>query len=627
MKKLLLLFSVLLCGLQQAVADDAGSMLMGYCGETPFSGMVLGGARQESIVCVKFDEEFTTQFAGCKVLGVRAMISGQPGGTAGVWLTDELPTKVPNMTDPSDPRTDDYYKAAQKKPEEFAYHFPYESWLDMSKGADLAWAWMEGAFKEGYTIEAGKPFYAGFRTFPPVGAMSNAVIATENGGTDVHSFVYFNNSEDPWCPLAQTSMAEYGVNLMIQVRISGESLPKNNIAMANIKGADFQPADEPTSFQCVIQNKGANTLKSFEMSYFIDNVLQGSRTMNFQNGLEYGQFGGFTLDDIVFTKSGSHTLRVVLSKPNGVDDTDPSDNERSFGITVYRDEESVERHVLVETFTGLTCGNCPAAHEREEEAFEGLDPIWVTHHAGYYDDELTVPISKEMTWFYNEGGGTYAPGIMFDRTVINNYIETGKPGPVFVPAAPNELRTVYENLTKVPTSVGIALEATYDEASRQLVVTAKGDVMGDPGVKDPRINVWLTESGIKVRTAQSGSTLGRDYVHNHTMRGSLTPTWGDKVSLADGSFSRTYTYNLDAKWVPANMEVVAFIANIDGSDATNCRVLNAAKLPIKSLMPEGISTLSAGQTQQGGIVYDMQGRTIREAERGVYITGGKKILK
>lgn len=635
MKKIILLLSAILMGVQSTLAQDAASLLMGYCGESPYTSMTLGGKEtepghsishsREQFVAVQFDEDFVSRFAGCRVTAVRVCLGGSVPQTAGVWITEELPAEVPYMTDANGTQTCDFVRAAQFNPEAYAYHFPYEAWIDTRNGGtkidpNYSFSWKEAQLQKPYTISADKPFYAGYRAFAAPGGVGGQVIALENGGaagTDDHSWVYFPESENHWCPLAQTSMAQFNVGLMIQVRIEGDALPKNNVAMAAINGSEYVTTAEPLSLECVMQNKGVNKLMSFDMTYSIDGVSQGTKTMKFTNGLEYNQYGGFKLDGITFSEPGAHTITVTATRPNGEEDTQPSDDTMTKTITVYAAEVSLPRRVLVETFTGITCGNCPGAHEREEEAFEGTDAIIVTHHAGFYADELTLNASVDLTWFYNNGGGTFAPAIMMDRTNVNGFYKTDYPGPVFYPGEPEGLRNVHTTLKKIPTTVDVKLQASYDPATRQLTVTATGDVLATPAGDDHRINVWLTESGIKAKAKQSGSSLGADYIHNNVLRALLTTSsWGDKIDLTGTTYTRTYTTTLNSKWNPENMEIVAFLGNIDGADPTNCRVLNADNLRLADIMTNGIGTVS---TDSLGAVeyYSLSGQRLTAPTSGV----------
>lgn len=633
MKKILLYFAMLLLAIPATAQEDAGSLLLGYCKETPFSGMVLGGARRESFVCVKFDEEFTKQYAGCEVSSISVCMAGIVGKTAGVWLTDELPAEVPYMSNPDDRTSDDFYKCATGNYKDYAFHFPYEGWIDVSKGQDLAWQWVEQPLDNAYTIQAGVPFYAGFRVFQAPGSTSNAVVALENGGTDPHSIVYFPDSQDHWCPLAQTNMSEYGSNLMLKVRVSGGALPTNDISLLAVQGDEFLKTGEKYDYRCVVHNSAANVVKSFDVSYSLDGVLQTSKTLTAEKGFAYNENAGFTLEGISFTTPGEHEISVTVSNPNGNADIHPEDNTQTLKLTVYNAADALPRNVLVETFTGLTCGNCPGAHEREAEAFKDLDVIMVTHHSGYYDDVFTTDADKSYTWFYN--GGNFAPAIMMDRTNPNSFYATGYYGPVFLPGDPEDLRSIYTTLTNIPTTVNVKLAATYNPSTRLLTVTASGDVLSDPLAADPRLNVWLTESNLKAVRAdgkpmpQNGSSLGADYIHNNVFRLTLTPTWGDKVDLSGATYERTYTCTLDESWKPENMEIVGFLANIDGDDCNNCRVINAGKMALSDAsLVDGISHQQTTANGRPAAVRDLQGRIVTATNgRGVVLIGSKKVLK
>lgn len=623
--RILLFIMALLPWMSQIVSaqDEPESLVTGYCGEMPQQGMSMG-ANHEAIVTVRFDEDFSARFEGCRVTAIRVCMSGVIGATAGVWLTEDLPSVIPTQTDPNDVRTRDYYKAAQGKPEEFAYHFPMESWIKIPKSQTekdaMAWQWVEMPLPEKYTIKRGCAFYAGFRSWPPIGGTSNAVVALSGGETDEHSWVYFHDSDDPWAQLLATNMAEFGVNLMIQVRLEGDHLPTNDIAMAAINGSDYLKVGEDYRYECVVQNMAANTIKSFDMTCYVDGKLViNNRHMEFPNGIKYKEYGGFVIDDICFYETGFHHIDVTVSNPNGVEDVLDGDNSLRRSVQVYNPADVVPRKVLVESFTGLTCGNCPAAHDREEEALEGTDAICVTHHSGFVDDPFTTPADKEYTWLFGAGGSTYAPAIMMDRTNVNTVTQIMDPGPVFYPGEPTGIRKVHDYLAEIPTMVSVDIDGAYNAETRELTVTVSGNVLAFPEGNDHRINVWLTESGIpsyKVKQAQTGSSLGMNYIHNHVMRSNLTPIWGAAVNLKGTTYSKTYTTTLNKDWEADNMEIVAFIGNTDGYDVNNNRVLNAEKCALKALT-SGVKEVET--VASPAVAYNLAGQRIDAPAKGVSI--------
>jgi hypothetical protein len=84
------------------------------------------------------------------------------------------------------------------------------------------------------------------------------------------------------------------------------------------------------------------------------------------------------------------------------------------------------------------------------------------------------------------------------------------------------------------------------------------------------LSIMLTESGII--DAQDDFEAGGivdDYVHKHVLRDMMTPVTGAPVlsSIITGqTFSETYTKTLDAGWEADNMEIIAFVSLVNGSD-------------------------------------------------------------
>lgn len=623
MKKTLILLLLAILGMPQVMraADDTetASITVGYCQEECATSMALGGARRESIVAVRFDEDFVKRYAGCDVKAIRVCFGNIVGKTAGVWLDEERPDEIPYMTDPNDAKSDDYYKAAAGKPQDFAFHFPYEEWIDVSAGQALARQWVEIPLSKSYRIKGDQAFLAGFRTFPAPGSTSNSLIALASGGTEEHSWVYFPDSEDHWAQLLQTNMAEFGVNLMIQVVIEGSDLPVNDIAMAAVNGSDFLKIGEEYRYECVMQNKATNIVKSFDLSYSIDGKeVMTNKTMNFQNGLKYNEYGGFVIDNISFTEPGMHHITVTVSNPNGVEDTNPKDNVITKSVNVYDPANSVDRRVLVESFSTASCGNCPGAHEREREAFDGTDVIEVCHHSGFNTDPFTTKTDTELLWFYNMGGSTFAPAIMMDRTSVNSFYDTGYPGPIFLPGAPNDLRTIAETLKDVPSTVGVEIAGEYNPETRELSVDISGSVLAFPTGSDHRINVWLVEDNLKCKQPQSGSSEGANYIHRNVFRETLTGVWGEQINLKSTSYAKNYTFTIPAAWNPDNVKVVAFLANITIDDPTNCKVFNAQEIKLSELIPSSIAQLSVGQPSTT-TYYNLAGQRTTSNAEGVNI--------
>lgn len=632
MKKHLLALLALVLAALPAAAQETASVLMGYCEETSYTGMSMGSQQQEAIVAVRFDEDFVKRYAGCKVTSVRVCMSGVIGATAGVFLfsDNDRPENIPHTTNPDDRTADDYYKAAQGKTSEFAYHFPYEAWIDLPGRTDteardaMMWQWIEVPLNKPYTINANEAFFAGFRSFPPIGGTSRQVVALSGGGTNEHSWVYFPDSDNwtKWAQLLETNMAEFGVNLMIQVRVEGDNLPTNDIALAAVNGADFLKTGELYDYECVIQNMATNNVKSFDVSYWIDGrEIVKNKHMEFQNGIKNKEYGGFKITDVVFTEPGMHHIEVTVSNPNGVDDLNPKDNTIVKSVEVYDPKDAVERRVLVESFSTASCGNCPGAHEREREAFDGTDVIEVCHHSGFYTDPFTTETDEKLTWFYNMGGSSFAPAIMMDRTNVNSFYDTGYPGPVFLPGDPTSLKNIAQTLKDVPATVGVDITGDFNPETRKLDVNVSGKVLAIPKGSDHRLNVWIVEDNLKCKQPQSGSSEGVNYIHRNVFRQSLTDHWGKTMNLKNADYSEDFTFDVPAGWNADNIIIVAFLSNIDNYDPTNCKVFNSNKATLSSLISTSIANVPASDpTAQ--TYYNLAGQRTQASACGLRIEQG-----
>jgi hypothetical protein len=173
---------------------------------------------------------------------------------------------------------------------------------------------------------------------------------------------------------------------------------------------------------------------------------------------------------------------------------------------------------------------------------------------GQYD--LRSPQAAELADLLGPNLG-YPAGVV-NRTPINGDMQTG--AQQWASAISSQLET--------PASVELSLSKEYNPGTRELSVTVTG-ISKEAITGDIRISVMLTESGIV--DAQDDFEAGgivQDYVHNHVLRTMLTPAAGAPVvtSLVAGqTFSQMYSTTLDAAWIPSNMEIIAFVSNVQGS--------------------------------------------------------------
>ena len=248
-------------------------------------------------------------------------------------------------------------------------------------------------------------------------------------------------------------------------------------------------------------------------------------------------------------------------------------------ISIY--DNATQRKVFFEQFTTAKCPNCPPAHEYLAEMLNGKDNvIWMSHHAGYFTDNLTIPENEEMLVFYNDGGGTYAPAAMIDRT---HFPETGEPGPVMSAYVEEAF---LDNQISVPSFVTVEItDVTFNSQTRELSATVSGTVVSDiSAYNSPRVSLYVKEDNIKMN--QSGASA--NYIHNNSMRDAISNVWGDEnvitSSTTGSTFSKTYTYTVPATMKAQDLYLVAFVTEYNNN--VNARsVLNATQAKLSEVAP------------------------------------------
>jgi len=223
----------------------------------------------------------------------------------------------------------------------------------------------------------------------------------------------------------------------------------------------------------------------------------------------------------------------------------------------------VRRVVLLEDFTGQKCTNCPDAHRKIEQLQEQYPGsiVAVSIHGG------SMAINKSKTNFDSNGNRVYLGTDEGQAYNNNNRIDFWPAGVINRRSGGLGLKDWGDYIDKElerPTDVDLKLAAHVDgnEVKIDLTVEPHADIQGT-------LNVWILESGIVARQMDDSGRYNTDYVHNHVFRAPVTPANGEPVTLTNGiytdkNYSIALRYNEQEHWNPANLSVVAFIADSDG---------------------------------------------------------------
>ncbi len=352
-----------------------------------------------------------------------------------------------------------------------------------------------------------------------------------------------------------------------------DEYPNNRVGFVSSNASWLIAAGSNSSVEVTAVNTGRDTLTSFDIVYSVNGGE--SQTISVSD-IAIPLFGTYTK---TFTYSqetaGAATFNITVNNPNGDSEAELNNNSGNAITTFYTADQTTQRNTVLEHFTTARCPNCPSAHQRLEQAINNIEDrvIWIAHHSGYYTDAMTIAASEEAQKFFNDGGATYAPAIMLDRST--DYATSEDPGPVFFPG--NGLSSIFSSALSKPALVTVNISnVNYNPQSRTLSLTVSGQFISDVAFDSPRLTVYLMQDNILA--AQSGAT--GTYVHNHVLRACVTDAWGDATAItsttAGSTFEKTYTFTL-----PTNMRAdftwaAAFVSN-DNSNVNRCQIHNGAK--------------------------------------------------
>ena len=223
-----------------------------------------------------------------------------------------------------------------------------------------------------------------------------------------------------------------------------------------------------------------------------------------------------------------------------------------------------DRKHLIEHFTGDQCGYCPYGMYSIVDYLETAKTptIWVSHHAGYNQDEFTINESRELVSALGVSG---APAMAMNRTLQEQ-------GLIFHPGYLPEITIKDKNKA----AVSVNIKHSYDAASRKMDITVSGESSFATDGKF-LLSVLVKENRLVGKQADYYYALGqnswKEFMHTRVVRDMLTKATGDTIELVNQAYSKTWSYTIPEKWVPENCCVVAYV-----TPAGNQPVINAEQV-------------------------------------------------
>jgi hypothetical protein len=283
-----------------------------------------------------------------------------------------------------------------------------------------------------------------------------------------------------------------------------------------------------------------------------------------------------------------------------------------FGIFICRfsagayevSTEVQKKKILLEEFTGIHCVYCPYGHQIANNLIlaQPENVFSIAIHSGHY----AVPNTGEPDFRIEEGEifdsyfGANTMGYpcgMINRRPVQLGGSPNPTGPILNRSSWTEAAklTHYEEAP-----VNLWLAANFDGSSRKLTIHVEGYYTGDVDQIENFLHVAITQNNII--GPQSGGLLGDQYVHKHTLRALVTPTWGDTIAQPEKEqyFTRQFVYTLPADikgtaLAAENIDVIAFVT-ADKGDILNVEQVQPTYInhtkPLKITLSQGKDGIS-----------------------------------
>ena len=376
-----------------------------------------------------------------------------------------------------------------------------------------------------------------------------------------------------------TRMRDTG-NLSVQCIVESDHFPEYHIEANSLVVPYYAKIGETTAISFKVRNRGtAAVVEAGAFTYEV--AIDGNPVGTFTNTIPFGQTF-VTLNANVpcnGLEPGEHTLTVTTATINGEPVLLPITLSSEF---IAIGEGYVRQMRLVEQFTSTSCTYCPSG----SAAIKALsdmrgDIAWVGIHDiqnPSYPDPFATSQGDSIT--SREGCDGFPEG-SFDRST--GYESASAVCVVLTSSnaqASARQHDAFLNYIATPAWAQVNINSTFDEQTRQAVVTIDGDMapefdvlMGD----NPRLTVYITEDNLVAPQYKNNSWV-ENYVHNGVFRQALGTIFGVALNRTGNHYKNEFTVEIPTSWKAEDLNVVAFISHAPlGSALTEIWVNNANK--------------------------------------------------
>lgn len=481
--------------------------------------------------------------------------------------------------------------------------------------------WNTITLDEPYTISQDQEIFVGFDFIQNSTPKGNSytedcfpLSVVQAGRTDMPVLMFANipasagGSGEGWY-----SFGTSNGNLSIQLIVEGD------FADYSVTPEDFDMISAAVNKESRLTLSFANGSKEAvnDLDYImtIDGVAGAEQHVKLSEAVGTGDTGSLSLTIPAQAEAGKKALKVEITKVNGnANEAKDKVAEGELGVSATQ----YPRNAVVEEFTTEQCPKCPAGAKVLTSALAKVDEtrtFTACHHAGYGTDWLTKSWDEDLVGLMFGNQGSFAPGIMFNRTsddlpkgqnLLGNVLSINAYSASAIAAfIKNELN----GLADATLTVDVALSEDGNTAN----VTVNGECNEGYDTESSLLTLYLTEDNIKAKS-QSGAS-GKFY-HNHVIR-YANSSWGEQVEWDNQKFTKTFSIPLNSTWAKDKMKVVAFLNKHNKKNYKNCKIANSNGRDLE--MSSGINGVVNGKQLTEVARYTIDGVKLTAPQQGLNI--------
>lgn len=481
--------------------------------------------------------------------------------------------------------------------------------------------WNTITLDEPYTISQDQEIFVGFDFIQNSTPKGNGytedcypLSVVQAGRTDMPMLLFINiprsqgGEGEGWYNFGK----DYG-NLSIQLIVEGD------FADYSVTPEDFgkisAAVNKESRLTLSFNNLSKEAVNDLDYIMTIDGVAGEEQHVKLSEAVATGNTGSFSLTIPAQAEAGKKALKIEITKVNGnINESKDKVAEGELGISATQ----YPRNAVVEEFTTEKCPKCPAGAKVLKSALAKVDEtrtFTACHHAGFYTDWLTKSWDNDLVELMFGNQGSFAPGIMFNRTsddlpkgdaLLGNVLSLNSYSANVIAAfINNELN----GLADAALTVDVALSEDGNTAN----VTVNGECNEAYDTESSLLTLYLTEDNIKAKS-QSGAS-GKFY-HNHVIR-YANSSWGEQVEWNNQKFTKTFSIPLTSTWAKDKMKVVAFLNKHNKKNYKDCKIANSNGRDLE--MSSGINGVVNGKQLTEVARYTIDGVKLTAPQKGLNI--------